>query len=242
MKNFYVKTKMSNKRKLFLIVILIIVAFFLLFQWFNSKVSPKLIYIAQKNLDKYVEGIASDFQIFLDESQEYQDFLEVVLNQMGEIQSVDYQMEKIYSLASQLTEYIEQSLKRANKQQMIPYSKSDFLNDQEDTLILDMPLGLVSNSPFLVNLGPKIPVVIHFINSVFTNVRTRLTNYGINNAMIEVYLNVTISYEVLLPITKEEHQKDYELLIDSKLIQGKVPDWYSKPYETQSAFFELPFK
>ena len=64
MKNFYVKTKMSNKRKLFLIVILIIVAFFLLFQWFNSKVSPKLIYIAQKNLDKYVDEFTNDYKTY----------------------------------------------------------------------------------------------------------------------------------------------------------------------------------
>ena len=105
-----------------------------------------------------------------------------------------------------------------------------------------MPLGLVTDSPFLVNLGPKIPVTIRFIDSVFTNVRTRLTNYGINNAMIEVYLSISISYEVLLPVTKEEHQKNYELLIDSKLIQGQVPEWYNKAFESQSAFFELPFK
>ena len=242
MRKFYLLPSMFRNKKIFFIILSIMIGFLLLFQWFNRNVSSKLIYIAQKNLDKYVDDVASDFQIFLDESQEYQEFLEVVLNDQGEIQSVDYQMEKIYSLASQLTEYIQNSLKKSSQQQTIPYSNRDFLSDSEDTLILEMPLGLVTDSPFLVNLGPKIPVTIRFIDSVFTNVRTRLTNYGINNAMIEVYLSISISYEVLLPVTKEEHQKKYELLIDSKLIQGQVPEWYNKAFESQSAFFELPFK
>ena len=208
MRKFYLLPSMFRNKKIFFIILSIMIGFLLLFQWFNRNVSSKLIYIAQKNLDKYVDDVASDFQIFLDESQEYQEFLEVVLNDQGEIQSVDYQMEKIYSLASQLTEYIQNSLKKSSQQQTIPYSNRDFLSDSEDTLILEMPLGLVTDSPFLVNLGPKIPVTIRFIDSVFTNVRTRLTNYGINNAMIEVYLSVSISYEVLLPVTKEEHQKN----------------------------------
>ena len=215
MRKFYLLPSMFRNKKIFFIILSIMIGFLLLFQWFNRNVSSKLIYIAQKNLDKYVDDVASDFQIFLDESQEYQEFLEVVLNDQGEIQSVDYQMEKIYSLASQLTEYIQNSLKKSSQQQTIPYSNRDFLSDSEDTLILEMPLGLVTDSPFLVNLGPKIPVT---------------------------YLCVSISYEVLLPVTKEEHQKNYELLIDSKLIQGQVPEWYNKAFESQSAFFELPFK
>ena len=151
-------------------------------------------------------------------------------------------MVEIYSLASELTAYLQESLKKAYQQKTIPYTNQTLNSKVTDGIILDIPLGIISNSPFLANLGPKIPVTIRFINSVFSNVKTRLTNYGINNAMIEVYLNVTISYEVILPVTKETKEKSYELLIDSKLIQGKVPEWYNKSFESQSAFLELPFK
>ena len=79
------------------------------------------------------------------------------------------------------------------------------------------------------------------MNSVFTNVQTRITDYGINNAMLEIYLHVTISYEVVLPVTTKEEEKSYEFLLDTQLIQGEVPDWYNKNYEAETTFFELYF-
>ena len=235
-KNFF------KKNPLLWICIIILVGFIWLFTWFNKSISPKLTYIAEQNLTKYIDIVASDFQIFLDSSGKFEDFLEIKENEQGEISSVDYDMVEIYSLASELTTYLHESLKKAYQQKTIPYSNQTLDSRVTDGIVLDIPLGIISNSPFLVNLGPKIPVTIRFIDSVFSNVKTRLTNYGINNAMIEVYLNVTISYEVILPVTKETKEKSYELLIDSKLIQGKVPEWYNKSFESQSAFLELPFK
>ena len=237
-----VKKHFFSKKPIPWICISILIGFIGLFTWFNKNASPKLIYIAEQNLTKYIDTVASDFQIFLDSSGKYEDFLQIKENEQGEISSVDYNMVEIYSLASELTAYLQESLKKAYQQKTIPYTNQTLNSKVTDGIILDIPLGIISNSPFLANLGPKIPVTIRFINSVFSNVKTRLTNYGINNAMIEVYLNVTISYEVILPVTKETKEKSYELLIDSKLIQGKVPEWYNKSFESQSAFLELPFK
>lgn len=230
-----VKKHFFSKKSIPWICISILIGFIGLFTWFNKNASPKLIYIAEQNLTKYIDTVASDFQIFLDSSGKYEDFLQIKENEQGEISSVDYNMVEIYSLASELTAYLQESLKKAYQQKTIPYTNQTLNSKVTDGIILDIPLGIISNSPFLANLGPKIPVTIRFINSVFSNVKTRLTNYGINNAMIEVYLNVTISYEVILPVTKETKEKNYELLIDSKLIQGKVPEWYNKAFESQSA-------
>lgn len=228
-------------KKLIFVLLLIIFFLGLLFNWFNKEMSPKLLYVAQKNLDKYVDEFTNDFQIYLDEIGKYDEFIEINLNNKGEILSVDYNMEEIYSLANELTKYLENGLEKAYLTKTIPYSNSELKHNIKDGLILDIPMGVISNSPFLINLGPKIPVCIRFIDSIFSNVKTRLTDYGINNALLEVYLNVTVSYEILLPVTQNTQEKTYELLIDSKLIQGKVPEWYSKSFENQTAFFELPF-
>ena len=104
-----------------------------------------------------------------------------------------------------------------------------------------MPLGVVSNSVFFANLGPKIPVYLHFIDSVLTQVKTKVTDYGINNALLEVYLNVTISYEIISPVTETKKTLDYQLLMDSKVIQGRVPNLYPGLFESQTTFFEVSF-
>ena len=74
-----------------------------------------------------------------------------------------------------------------------------------------------------------------------SHLNTKVTSYGINNALLEIYLQVTISYEIILPVTAHKETLEYELLIDAGLIQGKVPNWYANSFETQSAFLELPF-
>jgi len=38
----------------------------------------------------------------------------------------------------------------------------------------------------LSNLGPKIPVKFDLVGEVIINIETKITNYGINNAMMEI--------------------------------------------------------
>ena len=45
-----------------------------------------------------------------------------------------------------------------------------------------MPMFINSKDMFLSNLGPSIYVPINFVGSVLTNIKTKITDYGINNA------------------------------------------------------------
>ena len=142
-------------------------------------------------------------------------------------------------MAGDFTEFIQSSLQESIS--VLPYQSFDMSEEVIDGIVLAMPLGVVSDSVFLTNLGPKIPVYIHFIDSVLTQVKTKVTDYGINNVLLEVYLNVKISYEIISPVTEEEKTLQYQLLLDSKVIQGSVPNWYSSPYESKTTFFEVYF-
>ena len=71
--------------------------------------------------------------------------------------------------------------------------------------------------------------------------KTNVTDYGINNVLLEVYLNVKISYEIVSPVMEEEKTLEYQLLMDSKVIQGVVPNWFSGAYQSQTTFFEVSF-
>ncbi len=213
---------------------------FFFFSTFSSKVTPKLIHIAELNINKYVEQTASDFKLFTLEKNSSDGFLKVMENKNGEIVSIDYDMKKIYQLAENLTTSLKENI--SNSRKFNPYtSVNNSFETPEDGLLLFFPIGVASNSIFLANLGPKIPVLVRFIGSVFSNVKTRVTDYGINNVLIDVYLQIAISYEVLTPVTMEEKQIQYELLLDSKVIQGKVPELYGGLWESQSAFFDVSF-
>lgn len=240
MKDLQIKRKKKTKsKKIGITIILITIQIMILFTWFSKVATPKLVHVAELNINKYIEHIASDFKLFILEKNASDQFLNMKINEEGEIIGMNYEMVKIYELADKLTNSIENNL--TNKEILNKYLNPKKEVSQEEGLLLFFPLGIVSDSIFLSNLGPKIPILINFVGSVFSNIKTRVKDYGINNALLEVYLDVSITYEILTPVTKEEKKVKYELLIDSKVIQGKIPNIYGGILENRSAFFEVPF-
>lgn len=209
--------------------------------WFGNSVTPKFVHIAELNINHYIETIASDFKSYSLEKNNSDDFLIIKENTKGEITSIDYDLAKIYEISDRFTKNIQSSLRDSNKITVIPYIEKDLTSKMENGILLSMPMGVISNNIFLTNMGPRVPVFVHFIGSVFTQVNTKVTDYGINNALLDVYLKVKISYEIVTPMNQEMKEIEYDLLIDSKVIQGIVPNWYGKTFESQSAFFEVSF-
>ena len=113
------------------------------------------------------------------------------------------------------------------------------LTDANNRLLLNIPIGMASNSPFLNNFGPKIPIGIQYIDTVFTQVKTNIQAYGINNALIEIYLDISLTYEIISPVTKENEELKYSLLIDSVIVNGVVPNLYGKTFESKTVFFNV---
>ncbi len=227
------KIKKIHSLRLCFILISILVNFIFLFSWFSKKATPRFTRIAELKINEYIAQTTSDFKVLVENNSSSLYKIEKKSN--GEIVSIDYDMEKVYEMADKLTSSLETNLfsfDNLNQQQM---------EHKDRKIILYLPIGIVSDSVFLSQLGPKIPIMIQFIGSIFSNVKTRVKDYGINNALLEVYLEIKITYEIFTPITKNEKTFSYELLLDSKVIQGTVPNLYGGYLESKSAFFDISF-
>ena len=223
----YVKVEIG----LFIMGVIIITC--ILFLSFNRIISPKLSYIANLEFTKVVNQVSSSYQNLPNFSLD--DLLIVTLNDKNEILTVDYQMQKIYQISNEVTKEIMENINKS--------SSSPYLTDyhQDNTVLLMMPMGIVSDYVFLNNLGPRIPVVFHFVNSVFTNVKTKMTNYGINNALVEIYLEVSLKYDLITPVQMQSQSLDFNVLLGAKIINGTVPNWYGNELITQSSSIKNDF-
>jgi len=242
MKMFSTIKKNSNFvfPKIMIIIAFILFNVFFLFSWFSNVATGRFVHVAELCINRYIENVTSNFKTYSLGKNSSDQFLEIRENMSGEIVSIDYKMEKIYDLAELFTKTLQQSIDNSSLFKNMPYKWDyDVVNDYG--IVISIPLGIVSDSLFLNNLGPKIPVYVHFINSVFTQVKTRARDYGINNAILDVYLDITIHYEIVTPLGMEEKKIQYEFLLDSKVIQGKVPNLFGGRYETQSSFLEVTF-
>ena len=223
----YVKVEIG----LFIMGVIIITC--ILFFSFNRIISPKLSYIANLEFTKVVNQVSSNYQNLPNFSLD--DLLIVTLNDKNEILTVDYQMQEIYQISNEVTKEIMENINKS--------SSSPYLTDyhQDNTVLLMMPMGIVSDYVFLNNLGPRIPVVFHFVNSVFTNVKTKMTNYGINNALVEIYLEVSLKYDLITPVQMQSQSLDFNVLLGAKIINGTVPNWYGNELITQSSSIKNDF-
>ena len=231
------KMKISSQIVLIFVLVCFLVGYFLF--CFSNVFTSKMMPVAELTISKYIDSVASNFKMYSLGKNSSDEFLLVTENGKGEITSIDYDMEHIYELAGDFTELIESSMNE--NIDVLPYQSFDFKKQDSNGIVLALPFGIVSDSVLFSNLGPNIPVSIHFIDSVLSQVKTNVTDYGINNVLLEVYLNVKISYEIVSPVMEEEKTLEYQLLMDSKVIQGVVPNWFSGAYQSQTTFFEVSF-
>ena len=70
-----------------------------------------------------------------------------------------------------------------------------------------------------------------------TNLRTKVTNYGLNNALVEVYVYVEFSNQIITPFKKQEMKLEYDAVIASMMIEGEVPSFYNGTIEKESSIY-----
>ena len=104
----------------------------------------------------------------------------------------------------------------------------------DDHKVLSLPLFINSKNVFLTNLGPKIYVSFKPVGTVLTNVQSKITDYGLNNALVELYATLVVTENIIIPFNEKEISLEYNVLIASKVINGRVPTLYGNSIENKS--------
>ena len=181
--------------------------FIIIFSLYSKKLNPKLNdYIDFLVKDEIYKKVIKSNNFITNE--EVNDILYIDKNDSNEIVYLDYNMDKTYKL---LNKYIE-SLKKDN-------SKSK---------ILTVPFFIASDNIIISSLGPKVKFKYEIMNNVKGKIKTKVTDFGVNNALVEMYFELEIGYLVVIPMNKKESVLKTEILISSKVINGKVPTFYGK--------------
>ena len=229
------KLKRSIKLSYVIMIVLFLIVFnvIFLFSIFNKKINTKIIKVANMDVDKIIDNIVTEYSL-KEDYDTIKDILIISKNKNDEIIDVSFDLKKVYNFSSHITEQLKSDLydlKKGNT--AIDFNDEYLLNDKEYFVLL-IPMGILSDNTYFSNMGPKIPVKIKFIGNLYTNVKTKITDYGINNSLIEVYTTIDISTLIITPVASKRVKRSYDVLIASKIIEGKVPDIYGGIYEKNS--------
>ncbi len=229
------KFKINKKHVIFLIVLLIIVNTVILLMYFSNKLSKSIEVSAKKELKEITTNIIIKHfskeklnEITID------DLIIINKNQNGEVMDISFKLDKAYDVMLSIKDNVDKeiiNLKEGN----LP----DKTHIIKDNLIVKVPYYSWTDNLILINLGPKIHVQLKMLQNVRGNVYTKVSSYGINSILLNLYISLYVKDGILYPIYNEDIEYTFDLLVASKVIQGRIPSFYNGLLENKSSIIDL---
>jgi len=220
--------------KIILITILLIILFtFFLFKKFNN-INNNIINITTLELEKKIyTAITQDINHDLLNKDNLKDLLIITKNKQDEILYVDFDLAKAYLILDNVGDILNNIYKKMETGE-IEVNYLDENISHSNSLNLNIPLGSILNNTYFYNLGPKIPVKVNYVGTVLTNLETKITNYGMNNALVELFVYLEFHNTIVAPFKSKDITLKYNAIIASLMIEGAVPSVYNGVLESQS--------
>lgn len=214
---------LHQKRKIVIPVLIVLLT--ITFFWvYNKQFSNNISNYVYDILNKFTYNLVSSYYIDLIDDETWKNILKTSENANGEILLVDFDVKEANKLNKTVTKKLNDYIDTLSKGEVL--DKNLNVKSAKQGFEVDVPFILNEKYALLSNLTPKIPVRVSFIGSVKTNINTKVSNYGLNNSLAEIYVTTKVELKIYYPVYQDSYTLDYDILLDSKLIQGRVPFYY----------------
>lgn len=207
-----------------LIMIIVLIISYIMLKVFTIKSEKILLNYAEnksKELSQLLVNNAFE-EIIIDANVE--DIINLEKNQNNEIISLDFNNVKINEIELKISKNIQKNLKKLEENKKNSLTEKYY--DDKIDIIYEVPMSIIYDVPILVGIGPKVPFKLDVLGNVKTNVITNIKEYGINNSLVEVILNMKINIQIILPFSSKNIIIESNVPLKTKVIQGKIPTYY----------------
>lgn len=248
-KRIHLKRKFSFFEKkinfVIFIVIILIIMIVLILNFISLKVNPVLLDYAQMEARKIASIIINDaVNHKITNDIDIEELFIITRDTNNEVKTIDFNPIVVNQILTETTILVQSNLRylEQGKVDMLNLMNNALIDYNQDKLkqgiIYEIPSGVIFGNSFLANIGPKIPVKFSLVGDIVGYINTNVTDYGINNALIEVNIVLELSEQVILPFVSEKITIDTTIPVALKLIQGSVPNYYLNGLNSPS--FALP--
>lgn len=248
-KRIHLKRKFSFFEKkinfVIFIVIMLIIMIVLILNFISLKVNPVLLDYAQMEARKIASIIINDaVNQNITNDIDVEELFIITRDTNNEVKTIDFNPIIVNQILTETTILVQSNLRylEQGKVDMLNLTNNALIDYNQDKLkqgiIYEIPSGVIFGNSFLANIGPKIPVKFSLVGDIVGYINTNVTDYGINNALIEVNIVLELSEQVILPFVSEKITIDTTIPVALKLIQGSVPNYYLNGLNSPS--FALP--
>ena len=225
----------NNKKVLYLLIIFICINTFFYYLFFINRLSDAIIQTAEKELKEITMAIVTK-NLTKDKLKKVtaEDLIIIHKNKVDEITDVSFKLDKAYDVLLDIKSNIEKEV-RDIKKGIIPSQATAI----KDNLVIKVPYYIFTGNALFMNLGPKIYIQINLLENIIGDVYTKISSYGINTVLINLYIKFYIKESFLYPVLSQKMEYEFEVLVASKVIQGKVPSFYNGLMESSSPIINV---
>ena len=236
-----------NKRNItiFLIIITTVLSYYNVIK-IGKKISPGIIKYANIEAKRIATLVINEsVNEVIDKTDIDKNLLNLTKNDDNEIQLIDFNTQNVNLLLKEVSETVQEKiLKLENGEDAnLPVGnsiKGTMFKNIRSGIVCEIKGGSLFGETLLANTGPSIPIRLSFIGEVLTSIRTNIKSYGLNNAYLEVDVEVKITERITMPISTKDVTIKKNIPIAMKVIQGRVPSYYNENIERLSESYSLP--
>lgn len=238
-----------NKKKIYIFISLLILSFFTalyLTSLAGKSLEPIIIKYATSETERIANVILNDV-VNIDDDYFNEDLFEISRDNDGNIELINFDTKVTNRLLKDINDKAMKRLSAIEKGDTTDIELSDSLKGTrltflDDGVVCDIPIGSLFHNGLIVNLTTSIPIRFSFIGTVSSNIVTDVKEYGFNNALIEVGIEVTIKEKITMPHSTESIPITTKVNLTTQLIQGSVPNYYNGAFSASSQVFATKIK
>jgi len=235
MKRLKLKKKRINYRKIIfaITIIAMIIIIALLIYFVGKKISIKILLISEIEVSKISKSVINEsVNKTISDNVDISELFHVEKDKDGNIKMIDFDSQVVNEMLDVVNENVKKYfVELESGKSSIVDVKSNLITNtpiisSEKGIVFEIPIGMATNNALLSNVGPKIPVRVSLSGEMESNIKTEIEEYGINNSVLKIIINVSVSEQIILPLLSKKITVDNDVPIAIKMIQGQIPDYY----------------
>ena len=232
-----------NKKSTIFIILLILsfITSIIMILGTGKRLEKIIVNYSTREVERIASVILNDV-VTLDDEIFTKDFYNIIKDEEGNISLIDFDSKIANDILKDINHKALRHLTELEKGNSKYLELSDSLKGTrltylDDGIVCDIPLGVLLNNSLLVNFTTSIPIRFSFIGTVSSNIFTDVKEYGFNNALIEIGIEVTIKEQITMPHSTKNIPITTRINLATQVIQGKVPLYYNGSFTTSSNTF-----
>lgn len=215
----------KEKLKIYLFIIIVLISVSVYFTYLNKKVKETLINYVDVEVERVFTNIIN--RVLRENNVKFNDYL--IYNKEDK-NNISYDIDKVNEYTDYVSEKINEELYNLeneyidNKYDYKYYDKNKYKYIRKG-LLYEFSFNSINNNILFGNLGASIPIKISFLGSVNSNIEIVSKDYGINNIIIEAYLNISVKSYTTMPVGSNIKDVSTKELVFVDIINGNVPNY-----------------